>query len=227
MLKEIGEEEYSLVARSIACVSFFDRKISQKIKLTEIISEIDHYLSIKKTTKIERLVSEYYNNFRSFLDYWETTVNRDFGKESDELIAFKSATNLEYDNSFVYRFSYEMRNYIQHCGFPNIIFNSVMSAQNKIENRIDLFTKDIIDGFNWKKKVRNDLHLIEKINMVESFIETEDSINRINNLAINFYDLENLIRSAGIVRRYKEYYVDDCDLALLNMPLGYGYSGQY
>lgn len=221
ILKEIGDEEYSLVARSIDCVFFFERKISQKMKITDIISEIIYYLSIKKTTKIERLVSEYYNNFRSFLDYWETTINRDFGLESDEFKSFKNATNLEYDNSFFYRFSYEMRNYIQHCGFPNIIFNSFLNSENIVENRIDLFTKDVIDGFNWKKKVRNDLHLIKKINMVDSFIKTEGSINRINNIAINFYDLENLIRSAKIVRQYREFFIDDCNLALLNMPLGY------
>src|SRR6476646_1442100 len=55
---------------------------------------------------------------RMFLDHQETDLTRRFGKLSPEFVAFKTATSAAYDSEVGYRFAYQLRNYVQHCGLP-------------------------------------------------------------------------------------------------------------
>jgi hypothetical protein len=55
---------------------------------------------------------------RTFLDYTETRLKRQYGDTSSEAQQFLRAASSAYDSTFAYRFLYRLRNYAQHCGLP-------------------------------------------------------------------------------------------------------------
>ncbi|CAD79087.1 MAG TPA: hypothetical protein DDX19_05365 [Rhodopirellula baltica] len=55
---------------------------------------------------------------RTYLDHTETRLKRQFGKDSEQVAAFKGAASKSFDSSFAYRFVYRLRNFTQHCGMP-------------------------------------------------------------------------------------------------------------
>jgi hypothetical protein len=57
--------------------------------------------------------------FRTYLDHTESRLKRQYGQNSPQLQAFKSATAAAFDGTFEYRFMYKLRNFIQHSGFPD------------------------------------------------------------------------------------------------------------
>jgi hypothetical protein len=65
---------------------------------------------------IQQRFSQLLFEFRKFCDNWETQINHEYGKDSDEFKTFKGATAAEYDNHMEYRIMYQLRNYDQHCG---------------------------------------------------------------------------------------------------------------
>src|SRR3990170_6708014 len=55
---------------------------------------------------------------RSFLDQSDRRVKREFGADSEQRKAFKSATSREFDAHAAYRFLYHLRNHVQHHSVP-------------------------------------------------------------------------------------------------------------
>ena len=74
---------------------------------------------------LDRLISEYLSSFNAFLNYWKYHLEKTFGSGSMNLKKYKVATSLEFDSYFAYRFLYELRNYIHHCGFPAMSFGGM------------------------------------------------------------------------------------------------------
>ena len=55
---------------------------------------------------------------RSFLDQSDRRLKREFGADSGQRMAFKSATSREFDANAAYRFLYHLRNHVQHHSVP-------------------------------------------------------------------------------------------------------------
>ncbi|MFC8126449.1 hypothetical protein [Streptomyces sp. NPDC057302] len=55
---------------------------------------------------------------RLYLENERDFIQANFGDESDELKEFKSATAAAFESHEGYRFLYDLRNYVQHCGIP-------------------------------------------------------------------------------------------------------------
>ena len=69
----------------------------------------------------ESLMSQIVNwltSFRLFLDHAETNLKRTYGDHSSQVLRFKEQTALAFDGKLGYRFIYQYRNYVQHCGTP-------------------------------------------------------------------------------------------------------------
>lgn len=221
MLKEISDLENEFIVYNINQLTLFNRKNSQLTKLIGIFGEIEAEIISKNSNNLERLIIEYYTNFKSFLDYWETNIKRDFGKKSNEFELFKIATNNEYDNFFDYRFNYELRHYIQHCGFPNIVLKSILNENETIIYSLEINVNDIIDSFDWKKNVRKDLVKKVKIELFNSLRINLECIERIHNVSMNLYDIDDLINCANNVLKYKKHQIDNRELASIVLPIGY------
>jgi hypothetical protein len=57
-------------------------------------------------------------SMRLFLDHTETDLKRRYGKNSQEVDRFETATRSAFDTKIGYAFSSRFRNYVQHCGLP-------------------------------------------------------------------------------------------------------------
>lgn len=62
--------------------------------------------------KLDDLLS----SLKGFEDRTKSLISSRFGKDSVQMNVFKAALSYEFDNSFEYRFSYNLRNYSQHKG---------------------------------------------------------------------------------------------------------------
>ncbi len=67
---------------------------------------------------INRRLRTFFTEFRFFLDYAERKLKRQYGKASAQASEFKRATSIQFDNSFAYRFVYQLRSYAQHINLP-------------------------------------------------------------------------------------------------------------
>lgn len=68
--------------------------------------------------EMNRLLLNYLASFRTLLDHLATRYTRLDRQGSSYLDDFKRITAACYDSSFSYRFFYQLRNYVQHCGLP-------------------------------------------------------------------------------------------------------------
>jgi hypothetical protein len=112
-----------------------------------------------------RLILNLLSSGRTLTDHQETYLKKEYGKESNEAIRYKTFTSKIFDSFFEYRFIYKLRNYAQHCGFPisHLKFETKNERQNQKRNiyaRLNpLFNRDELlkkyDG--WGQIVKNDL----------------------------------------------------------------------
>lgn len=80
-----------------------------------------------------RLVS-YLASARLYVDFTESRIKRRYGKDSDQVRVFAAACSGVYDRNFSYRFTWKLRNFSQHCGFP--------IGHVRGSHRIDLATEE-------------------------------------------------------------------------------------
>jgi len=91
------------------------KKISKipivKLNMNKISTTRDHL-------KYNSITINLLSSFRFYLDNAEKHIIRAFGKDSPELVNFKSELSSYFDNYFSYRFLYKLRDYALHVGFP-------------------------------------------------------------------------------------------------------------
>jgi hypothetical protein len=134
LLIEITATEYEDLANSIRAVAGLETPFIYKLVERNFLGMEEIYQFVGITISLgrqftqpdhrqlaEALMSSTVNwlaSMRLFLDHTETALKRRFGKSSPEVNRFKLATNSAYDEKVGYRFSYQFRNYVQHCGLP-------------------------------------------------------------------------------------------------------------
>jgi|GEM_PF-1771059 len=97
--------------------------------------------------------------FRSLLDHTDLSLSREFGKDSDQYLKWKSIQSEQYDNFFEYRLFYKLRNYCQHIGMPPIQINFTDSAEQEgISFRLDLQRDRLLEERSvWNRQLLHDL----------------------------------------------------------------------
>jgi hypothetical protein len=101
--------------------------------------------------------------FRLFLDHELTVLSRQFGRDSEQLTRFTSATSAAFDAEPGYRFIYKFRNYVQHCGLPlsniSVDLVDVGTESERPQARLELNRDDLLASYeDWGRPVRTDLH---------------------------------------------------------------------
>lgn len=94
-----------------------------------------------------------------FVTYLENFMKEHYGKESDEAKKMKSKLSEFYDNEFVYRFMYELRNYSQHKEIPvhNITSQLIDHPKKKANVEVEININKLIEsGYRWKQVFRED-----------------------------------------------------------------------
>ncbi|WP_319479102.1 hypothetical protein [uncultured Draconibacterium sp.] len=221
VVKGLSNEESNLIMKHIEQVHALRRKVLQFQQILNIFQDIKVTIT-NNPQNLSRLISEMLSNFRAFLDYWETSLKKEFNKNSIQVQSFKKATSFEYDNMFDYRFVYELRNYIQHCGMPNFLVKSILDINENKIYEVALNPKELLNNFNWKPSVRKDLENRKTmINLLETFSNMIKSVERINNIALNCYDIKDCIKSCSFILSYEKYRIEKSTLAIIEFPKGY------
>jgi hypothetical protein len=174
----------------------------------------DHKIQLK----LSRIILELMSTFKTFIDHWETSLKREYGKDSAPINSFKAATKKEYDHHFAYRFIYELRNYTQHVNLPSLNFHSSINDKNIVETHIYLNKYDLLKNYTkWKPVIKQDFtSLPENFDFIPLIDDLYDSIKRINDVAINLNDIKNLYFSSKELLKFNSYKTqDNCQIAII------------
>ncbi|MEX0748075.1 MAG: hypothetical protein WD275_08760 [Rhodothermales bacterium] len=101
---------------------------------------------------------------KMLVDHAETRFKRTYGEDSEPFRQLERAKHAAYDSEFAYRFSYRLRNYVQHCGMPAV--GPTKESVNPT-GKLNLLTftrlalafdpEQLLADFNYWKHVEKDL----------------------------------------------------------------------
>lgn len=155
--------------------------------------------------EVNRRILNFLSSMRTFLDHWETSLNRRYGQQSDQFKRFKVATSRAYDGSFSYRFLYRLRNYAQHCGMPVGSLNMSASAPSPGSTEIDRqmtmnFNRDTLLEFDgWGAQVKAELTAMPtRFDVTPHVRRVMDYLKEINLVLITIR-LANVLPSAQFI----------------------------
>lgn len=123
-----------------------------------------------RDNSLNRFLVHLLSSGKLFTDFLENHFKDKYGKKSVEFNKFKSILSKAYDENFVYRFFYSLRNFTQHIGFPVTSLSSgIVYNQEKEAEEIETFALLEIDyllnsNYDWKKIVKEDLLRLKKEN---------------------------------------------------------------
>jgi hypothetical protein len=202
-------------------VKIIDLSINEYIEKT---AKYQRELSIKKPedmeifydifTDINRLFINVVSSVRSYIEFVEKRLEKNYSKTSTEYISFIDFTHYLYDRYFSYRFLYHIRNYAIHNYFPINTFNVDYDYDKKgnITNstfRIEFDKRRLSEDSKIKAKLKYDLKTFNDtfpvyplFEEIEKFInEVERKIfgiefNRFNKAfeTLNFYYEKSIFR---------------------------------
>ena len=147
--------------------------ISDVFDFLKLNSELEKKNKVTNELDVNRFMMHLLSSGKLFVDFAENQIKT---KHRQKFKKFHKLTSQQYDNSFAYRFCYNLRNFSQHVGSP-------ISALHKKQDYVDdekaiislWIEKDYLlnSSFNWKKlrneiEARNDIDAVE---LVKSYME--------------------------------------------------------
>jgi len=163
-----------------------------------------------------RLLLNYLSSVNIFLYHCETHINRKFGFNSEKFTKFKNVLSSFYDNSFAYRFLYQLRNYSQHCGLPldNIQYELKFDRENnKVSGtlKITFDRNKLLSEYKSWKTVKNDLEKMEdEFDVSPLLIEMTHNIREIENV-VELLHKEELLNASKFVLELINHIRNDKD----------------
>jgi len=177
MVHQLTESEWSQLDEAILAVNRLDSPFHYKLLERNFLQlrDIHQFVSITislgkdfasgdRQLRVESVMTATVNwlsSMRMFLDHEETDLKRRFGKASAEFDAFNDVTSAAYDDEVGYRFAYQFRNYVQHCGLPlsRIQVGPPATPNPHIKQvaKLQLDRDALLDRFDGWKQVQHDL----------------------------------------------------------------------
>lgn len=132
----------------------------------------------------ERYCRGFLLEFKTYLDHTQTMLSHTYGRDSEILRAFLDGTHQAYDNSPEYGFTYQLRNFSQHCenvvhtlspqpGFDKIRPTSI---SQKLQSEFD----------DWKAANRDYMAQNATIDLLDLFQKTYDALQYIHRPVIQY-----------------------------------------
>ncbi len=214
-------EEFNSIRRLLDFVIINDREIINFLHTIsqDFIQTSVSWNGVKRSdaeglfSNVNRLFLNYLSSIRTFLDHIETHINRTFGENSKEFTEFKKMLSIFYDNSFAYRFFYELRNYSQHCGLPidNVSFKMEYERnKNRIKGILQVkFNRDrLLSSYKKWKKVKNDLKsLDDEFDVTPLIWEMSHNIKEIER-NVEIIHRDSLLDSVNFITKKTEHLRD-------------------
>ena len=173
----------------------------------EIINEFEQHRetfvyemeSVPYIKELNRLLINALGSFACFLNHYEYILKTKFDKDTIFKL-YKKICNNYFDNSFEYRFSYKLRNYVVHCNIP---VSLLQSTQNSPKRSFYINVKELLVEFEWGTIVKKDL---ENLN---SNIDVKSFINKAQNMLFNLnkelmsLDIKRIIKSLNYLKDFE------------------------
>ena len=143
--------------------TMFDLVLGDTSDILKYKSNIEKNNKTSNENTLNTLIIHLLSSGRLFIDTLEILMKSKYDKKSIEYSNFKNVLSNKYDEKFVYRFFYYLRNFTQHVGFPVTTISSeiIMNPETNQENtkitaylNIDYL---LSSNYDWKKIVRDDL----------------------------------------------------------------------
>jgi hypothetical protein len=141
---------------------------------------------------------------RTYLDHTETDLKRRFGENSERYTRFEDLTHKLYDSCFSYRFLYEFRNFVQHCGLPLDSFDHTRTYNSRVLSAT-VSRSRLLQDFKWKSALRDEIEsLPEEIDIASFLLEHVDQLTTLHE-RLCAEELSALREAAALVlSRYSE-----------------------
>jgi len=221
VLRGVYKEESETISRLISNIVKFEKHNLEIKQTLQVFEEVKVSIKGKENNRIIRVIKESLSFFRTFLNYWETYLTREFGKESEQFKTFKIETSKQFHNSFAYRFFIGLGNYIQHINFPSISIKSWINQNGLVEYSLIANSNELLRSFSWKSSVKNDLNRINgNFDILPLFKDVADSLIIIHNVTINKLDVLSVLRDCQELLLYKKEKINDCKLAMIEYKEG-------
>lgn len=166
--------DMEVVSKMLADGKRIDLLTKAYSKIKETFEKMEESNTICNYDDFNLAIVGYLSSFKKYTDNWQTYLTRKYGKNSEQMMLLKSATNDEFDKHMEYRIIYRLRNYDQHCG--NIISNIQKFADDNNQHAIKLLMKRdyLLENFHeWKQEeidfLRAQPDLIEFLPIFEVF----------------------------------------------------------
>lgn len=218
VVKMLSFEEQAEIEVMFRVINNFE---TQNLKF-EIVKDIheDIINTLKNGSpshQLFRQIMELMSTFNAFLNHWSTFLKREFGESSQNYIKFKKSTNDQFDSYFEYRFLYGLRNYIHHCGMPNIIVNAKLDNNDLPTYQLTVEKAELLSGMDWHKRVKTDFQAMgDSFDIYPHLKVLIECLTRIHNVAINNIDVIELLLCAQKMNTYKIHRdSEDKELVLL------------
>lgn len=214
IVKDLSDKQYQELSLQIKTLNTFLKDYKRLTIVVEsyksfeklITSYLNDMITYRQLTdEVNSEILKYLASFRSFLDHWETYVNRLFGKESQEFKDFKKATGIEFDKYFSYRFIYELRNYTLHCDMPVSNVRAKLDENDIKSIDISVDREKLLSTFKWPKKVGLE-SMPESFDLRELMKEALKCLERIQQTSLNLFDIRNIYECAFAIYKLRVDY---------------------
>lgn len=157
------------------------------------------------TQELNRRLRSFFTEVRMFLDYSESRLKRQYGHGSEQVNQFKKACSEAFDNSFAYRFLFNLRNYGQHVDVPmrNLSMKSSLDRNDEVQHRlaIQVDREELLANFQWRADVLTTLReMPERFDLAPYLDELMEHLERIH-VALVAAELPTTKRAADYLRR--------------------------
>jgi hypothetical protein len=218
VLKTVSFEEQADIEVMFRVINEFEAQNLKYEIVREIYQDVLETLnSGRRSHLLFRQLMELMSTFNAFLNHWTTYLKREFGETSKNYQDFKKCTSEQFDGYVEYRFLYGLRNYIHHCGMPNIIVNSSLDQKDNPVHQFTIKKAELLAGMDWHKLVRSDFEFMpDSFDIFSYFKVLLECLARIHTIALNNIDMVKVILCAQRMITYKQYRdAKDTELVLL------------
>jgi len=166
-----------------------------------------HPDSEKIISRTLTVISNYLGSTRTYLDNMSAALSASHGRDSPLWRAFKSDTNVQYDEFFEYRFSSRLRNVLIHSGrIPLSIRETLDSGRRRV--RVLSVRDELLATGDWNAKLREDLKSqgfeIDILDVLRKgfdsfpYIENRRLLRELEHSSPQIRDLAAWLRAAGV-----------------------------
>jgi hypothetical protein len=199
------QQRFDLVREGFGEYKILVNKYAQRFARSP---RLNHIIQGEISNRVNGKLRNFFSEFRAFLDYTETYLNNQYGKDSKEFKDFKAACSKEYDSSVSYRFVYKLRSYAQHSGVPinnmSITSGDFDPAMGDYKNHLLLeIDRDRLlnASFKWTAKVKEDIEgFPPRFELDPHIVNMFMCLERINNAVV--------VAVLPVLKRYAKVVVD-------------------